>query len=387
MKIVFCTHEPFWPLTGGGTSGTLAVVRELKRLGHEITVIAPAHASREEIEKRWSITFIPFNPFYMHRNASLRTLRYMLYSLLFVFRLLFFLKQKKVDVLICKNVVLTPALRIAGWWHGIRSFVVTTDLLTLYFGFSKAFFQRWMARLIALEAWLLSWHDRVFMISPEMAERVEKERPSLAEKICINGDGVDLSFFCREKIDGHKIDEIRKKFCGDRLLAVYHGTIEPHHGQEELLAIVKQALAMETSLNFAIIASGKDYGSVKQQLKQDRVHCLDFMSQEALLPYLAAADVGFLPYSADPSTNILYPYKFLEYYALGLPVVSFRLKALSRMFEQKPLVRFAETVDEFAQAVVDLARQKKRRDCDEHFSDHFSWQAVVKPIHDAINHG
>ncbi|MBX7157655.1 MAG: glycosyltransferase family 4 protein [Verrucomicrobiae bacterium] len=386
MKILFCTHEPFWPLTGGGTSGTLAVVNELKRLGHEVTVMAPAHASCEEIERRWEITFIPFNPFYMHRNASLRTLRYILYSLLFVPKLLFFLRQKKVDVLIGKNVVLTPALRVAGSLYEIPSFVVTTDLLTLYFGFSKAFFQKWMARLIALEAWLLSWHDRIFMISPEMAERVEKERPILAKKICVNGDGVDLSFFCREKIDVKKMDDVRKQFCGEGLLAVYHGTIEPHHGQEELLAIVQQALAVETSLHFVIIAGGKDYSAVKRELKRDRVHCLDFMSQEALLPYLAAGDVGFLPYPPDPSTNILYPYKFLEYYALGLPVVSFRLKALFRMFEKKSDVRFAETVNEFAEALVELARQKRHREWDEDFSDHFSWQAVVKPIHNALKY-
>ena len=386
MKIVFCTHEPFWPLTGGGTSGTLAVVKELKRLGHEVIVIAPAHISKEEVEKHAQIAFIPFNPFYMHRNASLRTLRYVLYSLLFIPRLLFFLWHNKAEVVICKNVVLTPALRVAKAIYGIRSFVITTDLLTLYFGFSKGFLKKWMARLIALEAWLLSWHDRVFMISPEMAERVEKEQVSLTKKIRINGDGVDLSFFCRDKIALEEINRVRKKFCGEGLLAIYHGTIEPHHGLEELLAIMKQALAIESSLNFIIIAGGKNYELIKKQLAQARIYWLDFMTQKELLPYLAAADVGFLPYPPDPSTNILYPYKFLEYYALGLPVVSFQLKALYRMFEKKPNVYFAETINEFSQAVVNLARQKKQREWDEDFSDHFSWQAVVKPIDDALRY-
>ena len=70
---------------------------------------------------------------------------------------------------------------------------------------------------------------------------------------------------------------------------------------------------------------------------------------DALPPYLAAMDVGLVPYGVSEFNRWSFPMKTLEYLAAGLPVVSTSLPAIRWL--DTPLISLADTPTEFAAAV------------------------------------
>ena len=68
--------------------------------------------------------------------------------------------------------------------------------------------------------------------------------------------------------------------------------------------------------------------------------------------YLAAFDVGLVPYKRNRFNDGSNPVKFYEYLAAGIPVVSTALPALAAFFD---VARFADEPDRFADAVADAA--------------------------------
>jgi glycosyltransferase involved in cell wall biosynthesis len=70
---------------------------------------------------------------------------------------------------------------------------------------------------------------------------------------------------------------------------------------------------------------------------------------EALPPYLAAMDVGLVPYGLSEFNRWSFPMKALEYLSAGLPVVSTSLPAMQWL--DTPLIALTDTPQAFASAV------------------------------------
>jgi glycosyltransferase involved in cell wall biosynthesis len=58
--------------------------------------------------------------------------------------------------------------------------------------------------------------------------------------------------------------------------------------------------------------------------------------------HLASASVGIIPYEESIGTHCAFAAKAVEYSALGIPVVSTKLKSVQSYFRNLPLVRFAD---------------------------------------------
>ncbi len=80
------------------------------------------------------------------------------------------------------------------------------------------------------------------------------------------------------------------------------------------------------------------------------VNYLGPMPFEALPPYLAAMDVGLVPYGLSEFNRWSFPMKALEYLSAGLPVVSTSLSAMQWL--DTPFIALADTPMEFASGHV-----------------------------------
>ena len=110
----------------------------------------------------------------------------------------------------------------------------------------------------------------------------------------------------------------------DAPIALYHGAFSAHRGLEELAAaILRPGLEQVHAVYLG-------YGSQRAMLDRmaadrrygDRLHVLDAVPPENLLPWVASADVGVMPIQASTRNHRLStPNKLFEGLAAGLPVV------------------------------------------------------------------
>ena len=111
--------------------------------------------------------------------------------------------------------------------------------------------------------------------------------------------------------------------------------------------------------------------------QRSNIHYVGGKSYQELPAYFSGWDVGLLPFAHNESTRFISPTKTPEYLAAGLPVVSTSIRDVVRPYGEKKLVRIADTVEEFAAAVVACHTEDKpnpawRMDVDAHLAA-LSW--------------
>lgn len=380
--IFFCCHEPIWPLSGGSTSGNLAILHELKAAGLEPVAVMPYNGSLVEAQNAADVPLDPFRPFRMHRNAPFRSLRYALYSILYLFELLRKVRRSKPAMLICRNTVLAVPVYLAAKFCRVPSAIVLADLLSFFFWHKRTRPPLWHRLFQSFECHLAALHDKIFVVTPAMADEIAaRVGEEIRSKILVTRDGIQKRFLMLTDADFAASKEIRSSISQEAPLAVFYGTLEHHHGMQEIVRIVSLLLCRAPDFHVLIIGGGPCRNSLRGFLAtQPRVHLLDFMDADLLIHHALAADVGMIPYPAVSSIDMIYTFKFLEYRCLGLPIVAFPLETLRREFLAYPGLHLAADDEDFANAVIRFGRARRKYMPDESFVRRFSWQQVAAPI-------
>ncbi|HEY5741211.1 MAG TPA: glycosyltransferase family 4 protein [Terrimicrobiaceae bacterium] len=388
--IFFCCHEPVWPLTGGSTGGNLALLRELSAAGLNPVAITPYNGSFLQARRGVGVRLEPFRPFLMHRSAPLRMARYALYGFLYFFVLFRKVRQRKPFLLICRNSVLALPVYAVAKLNRIPTAIVLADLLSFFFWNRPSPPPRWQRLFRWFECWMVGLYDKIFVVTTAMAEEIVRQlEQKVQTKISVTRDGVRERFLSLSDADFAAAKQVRSSICGEAPLALFYGTLERHHGMDEILRIVSLLLDTTSDFHALIIGGGPCRASLLRSplARHGRAHLLDFMDVETLIRYGLAADVGMIPYPSVPSTNMIYTFKFLEYRCLGLPVVAFPLETLRREFHQCPGLHLAKNSIDFVDAVVRFGRERKRYFPQEDFRRRFSWREVAAPIiQEAMSH-
>ena len=126
----------------------------------------------------------------------------------------------------------------------------------------------------------------------------------------------------------------------DERIALYHGGFSAHRGLEELAAAILQP-GLER-----VHAAYLGYGSQRPMLEAlaadprygGRIHVLEAVTPDELLPWVASADVGVM--AIQPSTlnhRLSTPNKLFECLAAGLPVVASDFPEMHRIVIDDPL--------------------------------------------------
>jgi glycosyltransferase involved in cell wall biosynthesis len=281
--IFFCCHEPVWPLSGGGTSGNLAILHELKAAGLEPVAVMPYNASFRDARRAIGARLDPFRPFQMHRSALPE--RFDTRWLSYLFALLRSIRRMNPGLLICRNPSCAARLycsKAHSCAHRDRS----SRFSELLFLSKPTRPPLWHRLLQSFECRLAALHDRIFVVTPAMAEEITRHVGEEARsKICVIREGIHERFLSLRDADFSAAREIRRSICGEAPLALFYGTLELHHGMREIIRIFSLLLERTSDFHALIIGGGPCRSSLLRSslAGQQRVHLLDFMSVEPLI--------------------------------------------------------------------------------------------------------
>jgi len=120
---------------------------------------------------------------------------------------------------------------------------------------------------------------------------------------------------------------------------IYAGVLQ----NRVLLPIVRKILQSKPQWHFIHIGS-------PDNLNLPNAHALPWMHRGELMQVIASCDAGFMPYDRnDPvQRNVFVPLKLLDYFGVGMPVVSTPIEG---MLELKDLVYTGDSASELARAI------------------------------------
>lgn len=232
--------------------------------------------------------------------------------------------------------------------------------------------------------------DRVIAVSEGISKYLRQLAPETADRIAVIGNGVDPRFF-RLGLDASAI-RLRLEL-GDDPVAVMHSTFRKWHGIDQLLETWAIVVREIPSARLLLIGDGP--GLEKARAAAARLDLGDNVVfpgaiEAAEIPrWLAAADIGV--YFPEP-WFIGHPIKYVEFMAVGLPVVTINNRALAGTVADADSGELVESEPEpFARAILDLFADPVRRvalgrNGAAFVATHFTWSRIGEKIAKEIMH-
>jgi len=196
--------------------------------------------------------------------------------------------------------------------------------------------------------------DLVLCLTPPKYKRVPDSYKG--KKIHFNMS-CDLNIF-KEDSNEHKFCESFAKFITNSSKTVgYIGTLSSRRINYTL---IKRLLEICPSMNFVFIGKRDGLRSTDYEVesinKQDNVLILENVEYVKIPHYLNHFDVCLIPYNLDEANLGTCPNKFVEYCAVGKPVVSTRLPGLTKFAK---LASFGASAEDFSLLFVELLDNKR----------------------------
>ncbi len=382
-KLLFLCHEQFWPLTGGGTSGNFYIMKYFSQNGFEVTISTPLYQDVTFLKNEYGFKFEPFSPYYLSRKVRFRMLKYMLYGFLSIFHVMRLLSRKRYDVIYINNVI------VALPFFLIKPFIKTpvtirfTDFLSVFLYEHKKFPKFFINLLKFYEFRMASIFDRVFVITDAMKRELCRKKHVQEGKVVAILDGVNESVFNVESLPQGNRERVRKDLNVplDAKLVIFHGTVEPHHGEDIIAGLIRQILEKRKDIHVLLIgiSRGSGYNKIKQALKDDpRAHFLDFVEYHKIPAYIDASDVGMVPYPKSKSMDIILTLKLLEYLSLGVRSVTFDSEGIKEAFGKYDFVRTSRTTEEFINNILVMLEMGRSKEAADLIRRDFTWDRVAQ---------
>lgn len=139
-------------------------------------------------------------------------------------------------------------------------------------------------------------------------------------------------------------------------IVIYHGVLSDFKLDFELLY---RAAQLRKDLNWVLIGEereGQSNKTLRNLSKLPNVKLVGYVPYDKLPSYLKGADIGVLPSLINHYTDGMFPMKYFEYIASGLPVVSTPL-AFTKIVNAG--LEIGENTDSFLQAINAQLKRKK----------------------------
>lgn len=342
MRIGFLTHEPFFPPSGGGSAEAVYLVREMTRRGHFVTVFGPEVPQREEVEREWGITLVPFRAWQMGRYTRRRNLKYLGYPFFLERQVARWAGRCKLDLLFSQHTIAAVAAGRLRRRLGIPVVMNFLDFLT-------AFMETWppfwvlgglLKRLMAFELSLPLRYgaDGVLAVSEPLAQRFAR-----------TGYPESRIHTLHYGFDGALFGTDWEKWTADTTepaTVVMHGSFDRHHVGRILREAMELVAANRSSVHFLFV--GKVTPSLEKLLHFARelaprvtVEATGFVPYAEVASILRRGRLGIVPYAESEGTHCAFVAKAVEYLALGIPVASTPLENLIVYFRGEPMIRFS----------------------------------------------
>ena len=141
--------------------------------------------------------------------------------------------------------------------------------------------------------------------------------------------------------------------------------------------LVASVAAARPGWQFVMLGPISEKISADTVARGPNIHYLGAKRYDELPVYLAAWDVGLMPFALNEATRFISPTKTPEYLAAGLPVVSTPIRDVVTQYAERALVEIASTPDAFIDAVDRILRGDRPSlgRVDEHLARN-SWDAT-----------
>jgi glycosyltransferase involved in cell wall biosynthesis len=154
--------------------------------------------------------------------------------------------------------------------------------------------------------------------------------------------GVDYEHFACEKMEKvpiESLEKIKKPIVG------FFGTMDTWVDISAIASLAKRF----PQCSFVVI--GRSVVPLTVLEGFENVHCLGQLPYSALPQYARYFDVGLIPFVMNDLTKAVNPLKLMEYYVIGIPVISTRLPDIVDV--PGPLY-FADTHEEFGDRLDEI---------------------------------
>ena len=388
MNVLYGNIVPVWPITMTAIGHT-RLVQQWVRRGHRVVAATAFYGNRAEAEAATGATLEPFSPFHVDRFSRFREPKYILYSLLYFFHYVrLWRKYRNFDVICIRNAFVGWCLPWVRRRFNAFCVISITDVISGFLYWNPAF-PRWLVDWFwRREIATISRFDLVFCITEEM-KQVLVAAGIPPDRIRISGDGVDAALF-----DPAAVPEARRRQVetelgpgGPRIL--FYGNL---HAEvvDHFVRIMDETIRLVPVARFVVIGKGDAHELLKKRATGRPLRHLGYRPHEELPAYIAACQVGLIPYLHSQNSDNILTLKLLEYGAMGLPIVATPLKAIHRLFGGLPWIRFEEEPADFARAIVDQLPRGISVEESRYFRERFDWgpvmDRVVREIEEAHAH-
>ncbi len=351
MRIAFLTHEPFHPPSGGGSAEAIYLVREMVRRGHSVHLFCPEFADASTKAEEFGITSHLFKSWKMGRYAALRNFKYLLYPTFLQKMVIAADREHRFDLLFSQHSISAVAGGMAKRKLGRPLVMNLLDYLT-------AFMETWPPYIAPPP--LLSVLKKYELGLPQryQADAVLTVSEHLGELVRAAG--------YRGRIEPILYGYDHERFPARTAIppqnppvVVMHGSLDQHHLGQVAVEAVEHVSLKRPEVVFRFVGRKtptleKFARRVAERAPRARLEFTGFIPYEKIAEELAKAHCGMVPYEESSGTHAAFVAKIVEYLAVGLPVVSTRLKSISTHFASNPLARFtAFNGREFGQAILE----------------------------------
>ncbi len=178
---------------------------------------------------------------------------------------------------------------------------------------------------------------------------------------------------------------------------IYPGTLAPRYGLETVVRALPQLKTQIPEIRLLIFCQNTPYKDELQQLADQLgvLSCIEMkplIRNEEIPHQLIGADIGIYPAINDVHMSLATPTKVLEFSAMGIPIVSSRLRMVEEIFGDSAIMFFeAQNVSQFTQCVMELyqsptLRAKLTASAYQMFVQKFSWDHEFRVYFEMLHH-
>lgn len=344
-NIIVSTHDPLYPIRGGGGLRTLKAAEEFKKRGYNVIIIAPAEGVGElnGIKIHW-----------LHAPKKQRS--QILSTIKFNIRLLrkFLQFAAQTDMFFVHNTIAAVFMPFLKKIFKFRFVLDITDIHAEYLPIGE---RNWFEKastpfFIKYEYFIIKSADYIITVTNAM-------------KMLLISKGVDP-----DKIeivyDGADIENIPKQKTEDAESGIIHlGTIDRQHGVELIVQAIPIVMKEMPGARFYFVGGGRELPNIMRLAENLRIqdNCVftGYLPYEKAREYLECASIGIVPRRDCLANRIVTTLKLYEYWASATAVVSSELEGVREIAEDRRNILFFEpgNVNKLARSILTLLKDSE----------------------------
>lgn len=315
----------------------------LESAGYEVDILCRTYQNQSRIEKFKNATAYRI----MSAPPKESALAYVIQSLFFIFIVFF-----RLQVLAVKRKYMIIQT------HNLPDYLIFTSVIQKLFGVKlildihdpsvELYMTKWpdkknsaiIKAVSLIEKLSCSFSDRLITVNSECKNRLVS-RGNRDDKISIVMNTADETIF--------KFSNERKfRRISEKVKILYHGTVAERFGLYNAIEAMAQIIVDIPGSVFNIY--GRYENSYRKKIEnlisnlnlKNNVFLHGKVSIEKVPELINTHDIGIVPYLSTDFMNLALPTKAFEYVAVGLPIVSIRLKEMSQIFDEECITYFDE---------------------------------------------